>query len=165
MKQQELKFYLDHCSALVKIFTAFLALGYIPEAWQRVSVIFIPKPGRTLYELAKSFRPIKVTSFLLITMERFVDQSTRMGPLIRFPSERLQHAYQRGRSSETALHDLVSRIKSALSHQIFALGTFRNVEGALITLPLKATIAFWQCRRAIEKTRGLKPKVVYWIYT
>jgi hypothetical protein len=28
----------------------------------------------------------------------------------------------------------------------------------------KATIAFWQCRRAIEKTWGLKPKVVYWIY-
>jgi hypothetical protein len=29
----------------------------------------------------------------------------------------------------------------------------------------KASIAYWQCRRAIAKTRGLKPKVVYWIYT
>jgi hypothetical protein len=29
----------------------------------------------------------------------------------------------------------------------------------------KATIAFWQCQRAIGKTWGLKPKVVYWIYT
>jgi hypothetical protein len=29
----------------------------------------------------------------------------------------------------------------------------------------KATIAFWQCRRAIGKTWGLKPKVVYWINT
>jgi hypothetical protein len=37
---------------LVKIFTACLALRYIPEAWQRVRVIFIPKPRRTSYELA-----------------------------------------------------------------------------------------------------------------
>jgi hypothetical protein len=29
----------------------------------------------------------------------------------------------------------------------------------------KASIAYWQCRRAIGKTWGLKPKVVYWIYT
>jgi hypothetical protein len=29
----------------------------------------------------------------------------------------------------------------------------------------KATITFWQCRRAIGKTWELKPKVVHWIYT
>jgi hypothetical protein len=28
----------------------------------------------------------------------------------------------------------------------------------------KASIAYWQCRRAIGKTSGLKPKVVYWIW-
>jgi hypothetical protein len=44
--------------------------------------------------------------------------------------ERSQHAYQRGRSSGTALNDLVSRIESALGHKIFALGAFLDVEGA-----------------------------------
>jgi hypothetical protein len=58
------------CIPLVKIFTACLALEFIPEAWQRVRVIFIPRPRRTLYELVKSFRPISLTSFLLETMER-----------------------------------------------------------------------------------------------
>jgi hypothetical protein len=29
----------------------------------------------------------------------------------------------------------------------------------------KASIAYWQCRKAIGKTWGLKQKVVYWIYT
>jgi hypothetical protein len=72
---------------LVKIFAAFFALGYIPDAWQKVRVIFIPKPGCTSYELTKSFRPISLTSFLVKTMERLVDQSIGMGPLKRFPLE------------------------------------------------------------------------------
>jgi hypothetical protein len=63
-------------------------------------------------------------------MERLVDQSIRMVPLKRFPLKRSQYAYQRGRSSETALHSLVNRIESAICHKIFALGAFLNVEGA-----------------------------------
>jgi hypothetical protein len=47
---------------LVKIFTACLALAYIREAWQRMSVVFIPKPERTSYELANLFRPISLSS-------------------------------------------------------------------------------------------------------
>jgi hypothetical protein len=36
----------------------------MPLAWRAVRVIFILKPGRDSYELAKSFRPISLTSFL-----------------------------------------------------------------------------------------------------
>jgi hypothetical protein len=41
----------------------------------------IDSEGYFSYELAKSFRPINLTSFLLKTMARLVDQSIRMGPL------------------------------------------------------------------------------------
>jgi hypothetical protein len=102
------------------------------RAWNNRSpnpIPIIPKPGHTSYELARSFRPISLTSFVLKTMEKLVDQSIRVGLLKRFPLEHSQHAYQRGRSSETALHNLVSRIKSAVGHKIFALGVFLNVEG------------------------------------
>jgi hypothetical protein len=63
-------------------------------------------------------------------MERLVDQSIRMGSSKRFQLERSQHAYQRGRSSETALHGLVSRIESVLGHKIYALCAYLDVEGA-----------------------------------
>jgi hypothetical protein len=55
---------------LNKIFAACLVYGYITLAWRAVRVIFIPKPGRDSYELAKSFRPISLTSFFLKTMEK-----------------------------------------------------------------------------------------------
>jgi hypothetical protein len=48
---------------ITKYFVACLAYGYIPLAWRAVRVIFIPKPGRDSYELAKSFRPISLPSF------------------------------------------------------------------------------------------------------
>jgi Reverse transcriptase (RNA-dependent DNA polymerase) len=76
------------------------------------------------------FRPTSLTSFFLKTMERIVDQHIRTGPLESFPLHEPQHAYQRSRSCETALHDLVSRIEGALNHKIFAFGTFLDIEGA-----------------------------------
>ena len=94
-----------------------------------MKVIFIPKPSRDYYDLAKSFRPISLTSFLLKTMERIIDQHIRTGPLKRFPLHETQHAYQKSKSCETALHDLVSRIEVALDCKIFAFGTFLDVEG------------------------------------
>jgi hypothetical protein len=80
---------------------------------------FYSKARAHTYELAKSFRSISLPSFLK-TMERLVDQSIRMGPLKRIPLERSQHAYQRGGSSVTAFHGLVSRIEWALGNKIFA---------------------------------------------
>jgi hypothetical protein len=58
-----------------------MAYGNIPVEWRAVRVIFIPKPGRDPYEMAKSFRPISLTSFFLKTMERLVDSYIRAGPL------------------------------------------------------------------------------------
>jgi hypothetical protein len=44
---------------LCKILTGCLTFGYVLKAWQKVRVIFIPKPGCSSYELAKSFRPLE----------------------------------------------------------------------------------------------------------
>jgi hypothetical protein len=70
---------------LTYIFAACLAYGYIPIAWRAVRVILIPKSGRDSYELAKSFRPISLTSFFFKTMEKLVDSYIRAGLLNSFP--------------------------------------------------------------------------------
>ena len=41
-----------------------------------------------------------------------------------------QNAYQAGKSVETALHQLVVRVKKALDQQVIALGVFLDTEGA-----------------------------------
>jgi hypothetical protein len=87
--------------------------------------VFIPKPGRNSYSGLRDYRPISLTSFLLKTMERLVDRYLRDEGL-----HSNQHAYQAGKSAETALHQLVVRVEKALDQQEIALGVFLDTEGA-----------------------------------
>ena len=46
------------------------------------------------------------------------------------PLDPNQHAYQAGKSVETALHQLLVRVEKALDQQEIALGVFLDIEGA-----------------------------------
>ena len=115
---------------LVKIFRACVAYGYIPVQWRTSRVVFVPKPGRMDYTLVKSFRPISLMSFLLKTVERLVDRYIRDDTLTRYPLHSNQHAYQAGKSTDSALHILVGKIEKALNNNEYALGVFLDIEGA-----------------------------------
>jgi hypothetical protein len=41
-----------------------------------------------------------------------------------------QYAYQRGRSTEAALHDLVQKIEGSLNQTEFAMGVLLDIDGA-----------------------------------
>lgn len=120
---------------LVNIFRASYALGYIPERWTTVKVLFIPKAGKKDYSMPKSFRPISLTSFLLKTMEKVIDRYIRDEALNLMPIHHTQHAYRRGKSTETALVSLVDRIEKALEDKEIALCAFLDVEGAFDNSP------------------------------
>jgi hypothetical protein len=109
---------------LVKIFCACLATGYVPAMWHQVKVVFIHKPGRSSYCGPTDFRPISLTSFLLKTMDRLVDRFLRDEILALQPLHPNQHAYQAGKSVETALHQLIVRVEKVLDQQEIALGVF-----------------------------------------
>jgi hypothetical protein len=114
---------------LVRIFRACLDTGYVPIAWRQVKVVFIPKPGKASYGGPKDYRPISLISFLLKTMERLVDRFIRDEMAGTSPLHPNQHAYQAGKSTETALHQLV-RVEKMLDQKETALGVFLDVEGA-----------------------------------
>jgi hypothetical protein len=99
---------------LVRIFCTCLATGCVPTTWCQVKVVFIPKPGGDSYGGPKGYRPISLTSFLPKIMERLIDRFLRDEILISLPLHPNQRAYQTGKSAETALHQLVVRIKKAL---------------------------------------------------
>jgi hypothetical protein len=114
---------------MVRIFRACLATGYVPAMWRQVKVVFIPKPGRNSYSGRRDYRPISLTSLLLKTMERPVDRYLRNETLALVPLHPNQHAYQAGKSVETA-HQLVLRVEKVLDQQETALGVFSDIEGA-----------------------------------
>jgi hypothetical protein len=63
-------------------------------------------------------------------MEKLVDRHIRGGVLANHPLHRNQHAYQKAKSIETALHNVVARIENATEHKDIALGAFLDIEGA-----------------------------------
>jgi hypothetical protein len=94
-----------------------------------VKVVFIPKPGRKTYSGPKNYRPISLTAFILKTMERLVDRYLRDEALDLSPLHPNQHAYQDGKSNETALHQLVIRVDKALEQRDITLGFFLDIRG------------------------------------
>jgi len=59
-----------------------------------------------------------------------VDRFLRDEILALQPLHPNQHAYQAGKSVETALHQLIVRVEKALDQQEIALGVFLDIEGA-----------------------------------
>lgn len=112
-----------------KLFRASFTWGYIPTNWRKVNVIFLPKANKPS-DQAKSYRPVSLTSFLLKTMEKLLDVHLRNGIEATLPLSNAQFAYRKGKSTELALHKIVTEIERTIQYQDFALGAFLDIEGA-----------------------------------
>jgi len=152
--QKGLQHLLDQLCA---IYRASLALGYIPQIWRASRVTFMPKPGKTDYTIAKSYRPISLTSFLLKGLEKLVDRYLRSGPLVSVLIHPRQHAFQAGKSTESALHQLVGRIEKALGARKYSLGgVFFDIEGAFDNTSCKSirlALDEWKVHSSIRNKR------------
>ncbi|XP_043070691.1 uncharacterized protein LOC122322470 [Drosophila grimshawi] len=106
---------------LHEIFGKILKTGRIPPTWFQSKITFIPKAGKPSHTSAKDFRPISVSSFMLKTLERLISLHLKASIDPRLMSES-QHAYRKGRSTDTALHTLL--------HKEYTLIAFLDIEGA-----------------------------------
>jgi hypothetical protein len=89
-------------------------------------------------------------------MERLVDRFLREEILVSLPLYPNQHAYQTGKSAETALHQLVVRTEKALDQREAALGVFLDIEGAFNNTSYDPICA------ALAK-RGVSGTIIRWI--
>lgn len=142
--------------ALVALFRTSFNLGYIPQAWCQVNVVFIPKLGNRPSELPKSYRPISLTSFVLKTMERLVDLHIRDWLTVTRPLNPNQFAYRKGKSTEGALHQLVTTVEAAFRSKEVALCAFLDIEGAF------DNTGYDSIAKAIRR-RGIDDPTNHWI--
>ncbi|KAJ4450579.1 hypothetical protein ANN_28739 [Periplaneta americana] len=144
-------------SILCSIYRVCLASGYVSQAWRQTKVIFIPKPGRPSYAVAKAYRPISLSSFLSKTLERLVDRHIRDKVLKEFPLHKYQFAYLPGKSTEAALHQVVSSIEKGLAFKEIAIGAFLDVEGAFDKTSCEVILTAFQ-------EHNVPPLICKWIH-
>ena len=60
----------DIIQFITSLYKALVLLEFTPTKWKECKMIFIPKPGKPSYKVAKSWRPISLTNYLLKGLER-----------------------------------------------------------------------------------------------
>lgn len=141
---------------LAPLIKASIQMGHIPSVWRKVKVIFIPKIGRSDFTDASSFRPITLSSFILKVIERLIEWNIREYIETRCPLHPAQHAYQKGKSTETALHSLVTRLEKCIGHKDVAFVSFLDISGAFNNVSFQAII------QALEE-RNIDSFIICWI--
>jgi ribonuclease HI/retron-type reverse transcriptase len=139
---------------LVSIYKASFLLGHTPQIWLQSKVVFIPKPGKGDYSNPRAFRPITLSSFLIKALERIVLWEINE-TLLDKPLSSNQHAFRKGRSTESALSHMVEKIEHALLKNKFALGVFLDIQGAFDNVLPSSVVS------AMEK-KGLNNTIIRW---
>ena len=122
--------YLDpnYVTVLTYLYKLSVASGRVPRAWKKMKVVFIPKAGKSDYAIAKAYRPITLSNFILKGLERliqwFITEHVITKPLFS------QHAYTKGRSCDTALSNFINDVEKAVYHGQYLLAVSLDCSGA-----------------------------------
>jgi hypothetical protein len=142
---------------LLNIFQASLKYSYIPTNWNISKIVFLAKTNKKDYELPKSFRPLSLTSFVLKTNERLLDNYIKEETLTTYPLKSPQHAFRTGLSTESAMHNLIIEAENAIYGGKFCLAVLLDIEGAFDNATYQSII------NALKKFK-VNETIIGWIH-
>ena len=123
--------------------------GYTPWAWRKMNVIFLRKEGKPDYSNPKAYRPITLSNFLLKALERimqwYINENLVTQPLCA------QHAYTQGRSTESALSEVIDFIEKSINRGEKVLAVSLDCSGAFDRINFKSA-AQAMARKLIPNT-------------
>ena len=100
---------------IMLLYRACFYLEYTPTQWKDTNVIFIPKPGKEDYNIAKSFRPISLSNYLLKGLEKLLGWHMT-DKLKTFPIHTNQHGFCSNKSTESAISQTLWIISVSYTH-------------------------------------------------
>ncbi len=142
-----------HQTAVCQIYKMSITSGRVPEAWKQMKVTFIPKVGKDDYSVAKAYRPITLSNFLLKGLERIV-QWYILEHVITRPLH-MQHAYTKGRSCESALSVFVNEVEYAINNGKKLLAISLDCSGAFDCIKFESA-------EACMKQKGIPQIITKW---
>lgn len=109
-----------------------LELGYFPECWKISAVKIIPKPNKSDYTIASSYRPISLTSNLSKLLEKIINY--HLVYFLEFNNVIHQHQYgfRAGRSTADALQRILT----------LASQTAPRIRKAIVSFDFKSAFDF-----------------------
>ena len=137
------------------LYRACLMLGYNPRRWCESKAIMIPKTGKDSYDQPKSFRPISLCSFLLKGLERVVQWHLDETVLKENPIHQSQHAYRRGKGTDTCITMVVDKIESQILRGGYSLGVFLDCSGAFNKVKIQSLVKGM-------KRKNLPKEIINW---
>ena len=93
------------------IFNACVSFNYFPPSWRSAKVIVLKKPNKDCYETVSSFRPISILNSLSKLFERILHTRLKKLAVDNQWFSHNQHGFREGKSTETAVTDLVNHIE------------------------------------------------------
>lgn len=140
---------------LSEIYKAALRSGVTPNSWRQMKVIFLPKPDKADYGEPKAYRPVTLSNFLLKGLERivqwYIEEKVITKPLTA------QHAYTVGRSTDTALSEVMDFIERGVEQNQTVLGVSLDCSSAF------DSIKFSSAKKAMER-KNIPTSITSWYY-